>query len=84
MTVNELRELLKDIDGRRIVILSRDGEGNHFSPLADLIDSMAYHPTTPYSGETGLEELTESDMAAGYTEDDVITGQPAPVLYPLC
>lgn len=82
MTVGELRELLKNVDDNRIVILASDSEGNYFSPLADVSDGMCYLQTTTWSGDIGLETLTESDIDAGYTEDDLVAGDAALVLYP--
>lgn len=83
MTVKELRDLLQDVDGDRIVILASDSEGNHYSPLADCYDSYAFRSTNIYSGDVGLEQLTQGDIDAGYTEDDVVHGKPALVLFPI-
>jgi hypothetical protein len=35
MTVKELKEILNNADDNDLVVLSRDGEGNSYSPLYD-------------------------------------------------
>lgn len=86
MTVKELIAILQEIDiisgGDRQVIMSSDAEGNNYSPLSQ-IHIMAYRPTCSYSGEVGLEELTDKDREMGCEEEDVIVdGQPAIIFYP--
>ena len=82
MTVKELIEILKNEDSSRIVIMSRDSEGNSFSPLSE-VGTAAYRPTSSWCGETGLEELTEENQEQGFAEEDVITdGVKAIVLWP--
>jgi len=82
MTVKELIEELKELDGDRIVIMSKDGEGNGFSPLAD-VECSAYIADTTWSGEVHIEELTPGLIEKGYTEDDVREdGKKAVVLWP--
>ena len=72
MTTKELIAKLKadDPKGTRIVIMSRDSEGNGYSPLAD-ISTGAYVADSTWSGEVGLEELDDEARKEGYTEDDV-------------
>jgi hypothetical protein len=78
MTVEQLVELLLKVDQKREVVISRDEEGNGYSPLWDVCDGGMYR-----DGEVGLEKLTQEDIEAGYTEADVFkTGAPAVVLYP--
>lgn len=84
MTVAELIEFLSGLDPNRVVIVSKDAEGNHYSPLSGCY-TAAYRPDSTWSGEVGLEELTEDDKKYGYTEEDVISdGQPCVVITPLC
>ncbi len=84
MTVTELIAELQAVDdGNRQVILSRDAEGNSYSPLYRKLTIGAYCPVSPYGGEIGLEELTDEDREMGYGEEDIIRdGQPAIILYP--
>lgn len=71
MTVGELViELLKQ-DQAREVICMKDTGGNGFSPLRGMSTGV-YRPTSTYSGESGLEELTDKDRDVGFTEEDLI------------
>lgn len=82
MTVAELIEELKQQDPNRLVVMSKDAEGNSYSPLSALYIA-AYCPDTTWSGQIGLEKLDDAYRAEGYTEEDVVDGQPALVLYPI-
>lgn len=73
MTVKELRERLANEDDDLIVIISKDAEGNRYSPLSDeTIWSGAYHANNTWSGEAGLDALTDKDIRNGYTDENVI------------
>jgi len=82
MLVKELIEKLQKEDPDRIVIISRDSEGNGHSPLSRICLG-AYAATTSWYGEVGLDELTEEDRKAGYSEEDVIEGERAIILCPV-
>lgn len=83
MTVGELKALLADHDDSRIVILAHDRGGNGYKPMRD-ISTAAYRAESTWQGEVGLEELTEEDRKAGYSEEDVMTnGTPCVVLWPV-
>lgn len=85
MTVGELIARLKKEDPNRVVILSRDVEGNGFSPLYG-IWTGAYLPNLhhPWDVNVGLEELTEEDRDNGYGEDDLLPGgEPALIMTPM-
>ena len=83
MTVRELIELLKQVENQdRVVIVSGDSEGNRYSPL-DGISLAAYVADSTWSGECGMEALTEEDAAGGYTEEDIVDGDPCIVLCPV-
>lgn len=77
-TVKDLITILKSIENKdRVIILSRDEEGNGFAPLAELWAS-AYK-----DGDVGIEELTQKLEEQGYSEEDVIkNGQPCVVFWP--
>ena len=82
MTVKELIEQLQHEDPDRLVVMSRDGEGNGFSPLHS-ISPYAYQ-ADDWPGKIGMEELTPEARQAGYSEDDIITnGQRALVFWPI-
>lgn len=83
MKVKELIEILQQEDPERLVILSKDAEGNNYSPLADCSTS-AYEAECTWSGYIGLEELTPELIKEGYTEEDVLEdGKPCLVLWPV-
>ena len=50
MKIYELIALLERHDRELEVIMSKDGEGNDFSPLAD-VNEGSYRPDTTWSGE---------------------------------
>jgi len=50
ITVKELIELLQKEDPERLVILSKDAEGNSYSPLTNFVQT-AYVPETTWFGE---------------------------------
>lgn len=83
MKVHELIALLQKQDPNREVILARDAEGNGYSPLDEDLSTGAYRPETKWSGEVGLEALTEELEAGGYTDEDIVEGIPALILHPL-
>lgn len=54
MTVKELRELLASYPDDYVVIMSKDAEGNAYSPLPPAEDAACdghYEPTTTWYGE---------------------------------
>ena len=80
MDVKQLRKLLKGIDGKKVVIMAKDAEGNNFCPLREIDEECNY---STYSGEIGLAELTPDLRQQGYTNEDVLEGQPALILWPV-
>lgn len=83
MNVGELIKILSEQDPDRIVVVSRDAEGNSYSPLSGLWTGT-YVADTTWSGSIGLEGLSDELQEAGYTEEDVAEdGQPAIVLQPV-
>ncbi len=82
MKVKELIELLKKEDQEREVIMSKDGEGNNFSPFAD-ISKQTYEPDSTWSGEIGLDELTPYLIEQGFTDEDPIYDEKVIVLWPV-
>ena len=82
MTVKALIEMLSGFEPDRLVVLSKDSEGNSYSPLHGAWTGK-YRPTTTWYGEMGLEGLDDEDIAAGFTEEDVFQdGERAVVLTP--
>lgn len=79
MTVRELITLLSNEDGGRIVVMSRDAEGNGHSPLTGVFPA-AYAAKTTWAGDVGLETLTDEDRERGYDEEDVAPDGAVPCL----
>lgn len=82
-TVQELIDELMEVEDKsRLVVMSKDAEGNRFSPYADS-SYQAYLADSTWSGEIGLEKLTPELEEKGYSEEDVMEdGVPALVLWP--
>jgi len=72
MKVQDLINQLESMDPDSEVVLSRDGEGNSYSPLSSLWNG-AYTPETTWCGEVHLTCLDDDDRAQGYSEEDVRT-----------
>lgn len=73
MTVRELIEMLKKRPQNSLVILSRDSEGNGFSPVADEYSLGLFNEE--YGGEFYSDSLEDF-------EEVNYTGVPAIVLWP--
>jgi len=82
MNVKELIELLSKEDQDAIVIIAKDSEGNRYSPFSAM-EYSAYLADSTWSGSVGLLTLTPENIADGYSEEDLIGGEPAVVLYPV-
>jgi len=82
MTVAELISKLLGVNPDRVVVMSKDGEGNSYSPLYKT-ETATYVADTTWEGEIGLEELTDDLRKMGFAEEDVKeNGVPALVLWP--
>lgn len=79
MKVKELIEKLSMMDPDRLVVLSRDEEGNEFMPVRQIDGEVCF-----YEGEVFILELTQCLRAKGYEEDDVAPkgAVPCVVLWP--
>ncbi len=84
MKASELAAILLEHPDREVV-MSKDGEGNSFSPCA-AADTGAYVANSTYRGEVLLEphELTAELREKGYTDLDVAEEGylPAFILWP--
>lgn len=49
VTVGELRDLLNGLDPNLVIVMSKDGEGNGFSPLAEAYEAW-YEADNTWSG----------------------------------
>jgi len=84
MNVKELKIILRDLDENDEVILSKDSEGNNYSPLADYALNI-YVPDSKWSGEVRIKELTPELIEIGFGTEDLYDGDDgisAIVLYP--
>ena len=84
MTVQHLKEILDTLDPSMLVVLSKDSEGNRYSPLVGH-EVMNYVPERRWVGMVYDPELTPELEADGYTEDDVyndVDAVPAVILWP--
>ena len=65
MTVGELKAILEVLDQSLPVILSKDSEGNSYSPLAGWNADYLYEPNNSWSGdlypESGSLAATDED-----------------------
>jgi len=78
MKVSELIEILKSCNPDDVVVMSKDGEGNHYSRLHSA--EMYYRFN---DGEIGLRELSELDRSHGYSDEDIMEdGVDCVVLWP--
>ena len=66
MTIGEVLDALNAYPRDRIVILSKDGEGNAYSPLADLEERM-YLADSTWSGDV---YLTPENLAKESNPDE--------------
>lgn len=73
MKAKDLIKILQE-DPERIVVLSKDGEGNGFSPLADVNTDHVYKAENTWSGVIGPAKLTKEMEERGYGEEDVLKG----------
>jgi hypothetical protein len=86
MTVRELITALGECDPDYPVVMSKDGEGNDFSPLSEAAgENNVYVPETTWSGEVHLHHLTDELRARGFSGEEVYDepdGARAVVLWP--
>jgi hypothetical protein len=83
MKVKELKQLLDNFNDDDLVVMSKDSEGNNYSPLCDIWEG-SYKAESSWSGEVGLRELTKEDIEVGYSEEDILEdGENAIILCPI-
>lgn len=85
MNAGELIAVLSEVHPETIVVMSRDSEGNGYSPLSEADDSSAYLADTTWSGDIAIRELDDDLRAQGFTEKDVAGEDHVPcvVLWPV-
>lgn len=60
MTVSELKKYLDNFNDDDIVVMSKDSEGNYFSPLSDVSEGL-YDADSTYNGEFYCDSNIEED-----------------------
>jgi len=70
MKIAELRKELEQFPDDMEIIISKDGEGNQYSPLSDFCERM-YVPTTTWFGDAYMtDEDIDHYIAKGYNYCD--------------
>lgn len=69
MKAGELIKALQNVDANMLVVMSSDGEGNAFSPVAD-IDRAMYVAESTWSGYLVYDDEEEDDEEAYEIEDE--------------
>jgi len=67
MKVKELIEILKSVNPELDVVMSKDAEGNSYSPLSDFSFGV-YEPESTWSGDFDI--YIDEDGTACYTEEE--------------
>lgn len=69
MNVGELRKALEGLPDDLLVIMSKDPEGNGYSPLSSLCGTYTYLADSTWSGEVScVEHCAEHQLEYGYKE----------------
>lgn len=61
MKVKDLIKQLSELPQDYEVVMSKDGEGNDFSPCADAAGPYMYEPDSTWSGQVWSEEARAED-----------------------
>lgn len=70
MTVSELIELLQTLPQQAQVIVSRDSEGNSFSPISPSWSKGVYFPDTSWTGDFIVQPPNVEDDPEGAYEEE--------------
>jgi hypothetical protein len=62
VTVGALKEFLKDVPDHYTIIISKDGEGNVFSPLSSDVSFGHYKPENPLIGDFEFDDGDPSSI----------------------
>jgi hypothetical protein len=79
ITVKELIARLAELDPEAVVIMQRDPEGNGYAPCAGAEGNGAWDGDEQEYGYASLSPGLEKN---GYSEEDLVSGVPAVVLWP--
>lgn len=70
MTVKDLKKHLEACDDEDLVVMSKDAEGNSYSPLAGIGEQM-YVAESTWNGVVYEKELTPEMQEQGFSEEDI-------------
>ncbi|MBI5916730.1 MAG: hypothetical protein HY842_15235 [Bacteroidetes bacterium] len=62
ITVGALKEYLKDVPDNYTIIISKDGEGNSFSPMVGEISFVRYEPENAFLGDFEFDDEKPSSI----------------------
>ncbi len=82
MTVRDLRKRLRALDQDSLIVLSKDGEGNSFSPVPDkgFCSAGKYYPGSTWHGE--FDENSDPQEPPGSADHQPEGGVDCIVLWP--
>lgn len=80
MKVVELMDILNSVDQDAEVVMASNEEGTGYH-IVNSVDSNSNF-IGDYYVEIGVAELTDELLEQGYTEDDLLDGEPCIVLWP--
>jgi len=69
MKAKQLIKILQE-DPEREIVIAADSEGNFF----DTVTCVEKYKYSKRDQEIGMEELTQDDIDAGYTKEDLMKG----------
>lgn len=67
ITVKELKEIINDLSDETPIVMSSDGEGNNYSPLAGYCTGV-YVPESTWAGQFYDSAEFESECKEGYCD----------------
>lgn len=82
VTVGELIKLLEEVEDKdRVVIMSKDAEGNSYSPFYNISDNMVYEPEATWCGHVNYDryKITTCLIKQGYSKKAVRAVIMAPI-----
>jgi hypothetical protein len=78
MTVAEVMGLLEGQNPDAIVVMAGDEEGNYYSTISGIEGDLYMND----DGDVGYNTMNQELRDEGYTDDDLVVGEPCVVLYP--
>lgn len=79
LKVKDLMVQLAKLDPDAVVIMQRDPEGNGYAPCSGAEGNGAWDDN---EDEYGYASLTDKLRKDGFSDDDIVLGHPAVVIWP--